>query len=218
MSNRNIPVNKHWTEYFDQIFLINLPHDRERQAAARKQLAAYNIPFHLVEGIYMDDPEDGIRQTVRNIFYHSLRKGHKRILVFEDDIKIISDPGIAMPHVIEQLAPLNDYWDVLFLGVNTHEPFREFYSKNILPVQMGYGLHAVAYTHYAMAKLLKIFAADTNAIDIAIARHLQPQGNCYATYPLLVTQNNGYSNIQKKHMDQSYIVERFNKNVAHLIK
>ena len=208
----------YWTDFFDQIFLINLPHDKERLENARAQLAQYEIPFYIVEGIYSDQPEEGIRQTVKKIFHHSLMKGHKRILIFEDDMKIISDPGIVMPHVVEQLEPLNDYWDMLFLGVNTHQPFKSFYSKNLLQVENGYGLHAVGYTHYAMSKILKIFAHDTTAIDVAMAKHIQPQGNCFCTYPLLVTQHSGYSNIQKKHMDQSYIVERYNKNISHLIK
>lgn len=207
-----------WTSYFDRIFLINMPHDKKRLTNASTQLARHDIPYLLVEGIYDDDPENGIRQTVINIFKHALNQGLQRILIFEDDFKIVGNLDETMPKVIEQIQPVLPDWYVLYLGVNTHQPFEQFHTENTLEVEQGYGLHAVAYSRIAMQMLLPLFHTDKRPIDVVIAEELQPSGHCLCTYPLLVTQDNGYSNIQRKEMDQSYIVERFYKNVNHLIQ
>lgn len=215
-SRINVPT-KRWTHYFDEIYLLNMPHQVQRLHNSISELHKYDIYFKVVEAIFDKDGENGIRRTLKAVFQNALSNGHQRILVFEDDVQFVVDPNTIMPYVVVQLMEVMPAWEMLYMGVNTHQPFKEFKSDHLLPVQEGYGLHAVCYSADAMRKILKWIDTDKRAIDVVIAHYLQTENNCYCTFPLLATQRNDFSNIQDKYMDQSYIVERFNHNVSHLI-
>ncbi len=133
--------------------------------------------------------------------------------MFEDDVKFVINPNLVMDRCVAQLKKVD--WDLFYLGPNTHKKFTEFKSPNLLPLQHGYGLHATAYSKSGMAKILS--SEITKPIDVSLAGQVQSSGNCYACYPLIATQENGYSNIEKKRVDQGYIEQRFYENVRHLV-
>lgn len=222
---RTRPLTK-WTHFFDQIYLLNMPKDVDRLKSSSEELHGYDIYFQKVEAIADENPEDGIKLTLKSVFQNALSNGYRNILVFEDDVKFVHDPTQYMLSALVDIMYNEIEWDMLYLGVNTHNKFDGWVTGSLLRVQEGYGLHAVAYSESGIGKVLKLITDDLSgyvsgkenpAIDVMIAASLQGNGKCFCTYPLLATQRSDYSNIQKKYMDQSYIVERFNKNVAHLI-
>lgn len=112
-------------------------------------------------------------------------------------------------------------------------------NQNALRVLDAYGCHAMIISRQGMFKILKainkkaeIFLlpgkfnshhlikelTDTRPIDVLIQQEIQPQGKCYCTNPIIATQRSGYSDIEKKEMNQDYIVDRFNQNVKNLFK
>lgn len=211
-----------WTDYFDEIFLINLPSRPDRLAAASKELQKCNIPFTAMPAIAMGNGAMGLTRTMQELF--KTNKLKQRILVFEDDVKFVQDPNIYMPLCVEQLQRLHR-WDMFYLGINTDNEnnlFSEFAAPNLLPVKFGYSTHAVAYSQETMRRLLSVYGSFDyhyfTPTDILIAKAIQEQGHCYCSYPLLATQADGYSDIEQKHSTYDYIESRFAHSVAHLLK
>jgi hypothetical protein len=206
-----------WNYFFDAIYLVNLPDRMDRREAATHELNQYFIPFLLWPAIRHEDGKTGIRLTMQSLLEHALTAGYKRILVFEDDIKFIKDPNLYMLECQKQLSSIRD-WDLFYLGVNTHKPFGNLITPNLLRVQNGYALHAVAYSDSGMQKCLKSFnEMPTAPIDVCIDELVQIQGQCYCSYPMLATQKNNYSDIDKKEVSYDYIESRFYIHTKHLL-
>lgn len=214
-----------WTDYFDKIFVINLPERADRRALVDAEMKKYDIPYELWPAIKHESGVEGIRLTTIELLEHCIVKDYERILVFEDDVEFMADPRTLMPKIVSQL-PFH-YWDMIYLGPNTHQIFTNFATPNLLPLYNGYGLHAVAYSKTGIRSMhehckpglreLKDNKFSIIPIDVVAANYIQTNNHCFATFPLLCTQRNGYSDIENKEVDQSYIVERFNNNIKHLL-
>ncbi|HEX4851666.1 MAG TPA: hypothetical protein VFV08_12700 [Puia sp.] len=203
-----------WTDHFD-IYLITLSRrHKERLSVAMAELHQYKIPFMVIPGI--DDPTDGafgIFQTIQ--MYLSLhRDGNKIPLFFEDDVRFLTNPNPVMEKCLEQLNACA--WDIFYMGINAEEKFVRFHSPNLLQIKKGFALHAVAYHPRIVPKILG-FKYTGTPLDVMLYDHVQTDGRCFCSYPLLATQRSGYSDIQKKYMDQSYIEQRYVIATSHLL-
>ena len=90
------------------------------------------------------------------------------------------------------------------------------YTKaNLLKMNQCRSTHAQAYSLEAMKQIVS-YEWTGIPIDQLIEERLQPQGKCFCTYPLLVTQRNGYSDIDKKEVNMHYIEDRFEQHTKHL--
>jgi hypothetical protein len=164
--------------------------------------------------MYDADGRIGIHDTLKYICSMALEDDCKDILIFEDDLNIIrEDINDLMPDIIDQLPA--DY-DMLQLGANIPKPhYASRYSENLLRVQRSLGLHAVAYSRECVEKIVNL--PKEYPIDCAIAEHIQKDGRSFVTYPLLVSQRPGYSDIEKRQVDYSvFIEERYKKVLEHL--
>lgn len=204
-----------WTSYFDNIFLINMPHRADRLKLSVEQLHQYNIPFTWYRGIHNPSGANGIYLTLIELFQECIRLGYKNILVFEDDLNIIC-PEIneVMPLVIEQLPA--DYLE-LRLGANIPQPhFATVYSDNLLLVSRMLSLHAVAYSYECMEAIVSL--PKKLPIDMSIAEWIQPLKRSYCTYPLLVSQLPGHSNIESRYVDWTPFIDRRYEAVKEYLK
>lgn len=202
-----------WTDYFESIFLINLKRRPEKLAAAREELDRYRIGCQVIEAKELPDGRAGLFYTIKAlIFRHCLEL--QNMLIFEDDIKFLRDPGPTMDQCVEQLKQRQ--WDLFYLGVNTHGPFPNFTSPNLLPVTEGFSTHAIAYSPTGQQKVNKFQWRDA-PIDVMLANDVQRDGRAFCSYPMLATQRNGYSDIDKKEVTYDYIEQRFDNHVRHLL-
>jgi GR25 family glycosyltransferase involved in LPS biosynthesis len=202
-----------WTDYFDAIFLISLERENKRREIAKKMLANNGIKFQLVDGIENQDGEQGIMDTMIRLWKFARDQNFERILVFEDDFWFMLNPNLVMDTIIKELSELD--WHLFYMGPNTHQPFEKFVTPNLLQLKQGYGLHATAYSKAGIAEILK--HGVTKPVDVSLAANIQTLGKSFCCYPFVATQQNGYSSIQKKYMDQEYIEQRFYQNVKHLV-
>lgn len=200
-----------WTPYFNRIYVISLPEDTERLKRTTEILKSYEIGFQVVSAKRRDNGEEGIKETILEILRGC--KHMDRILIFEDDVDFVINPNMVMPRCVNQLKKID--WHLFYLGPNTHRPFKRFDAPNILNLEDAYGLHATAYSKAGMEAILS--RTVTDPIDVFYATQIQTLGKSYCVYPLIATQRSCYSNIQKKHMDQSYIEERFYRHIKHLL-
>jgi hypothetical protein len=74
----------------------------------------------------------------------------------------------------------------------------------------------MAYSESGMRKILEL-KWDGTPIDKMIAEKIQPQGKCFCTFPFLITQRNGYSDIEQKQVESYYIRQRFYTNAEKIM-
>ena len=208
-----------WTQFFDRIYFITLTESKSlsRVCLSMSELYRYRIDYDIINAVYK--PENGalgLKETMTGIFEFALYQGLKSILVFEDDVKFVTDPNKYMLWMIEQLVQ-QPGWELFYLGANTHEPLTRV-APNLLLAQKCRSTHAVAYSRQGMERALDAFKYfnDSQPIDVLFENRIQPQGNSFLAYPLLATQQNGWSDIEEKEVNQEYIVERYRENTKHI--
>lgn len=211
--NNKLP---HWSYLFNYVFLINLDKRNDRLIRASAELKKFGIKFIRVSAVEDDNGAHGLYLTYKKILA-TIPDGSSALFL-EDDIRFLIDPAPVMWKCIDQLLHDKEAWNVFYLGVNTHGDFPYFLSKNILPVTRkvdGRSTHAVGFSANGI-KLLRSALTEGDPVDMSIVKEMQ-FGYCYCSYPMIATQWGGYSDIDKKTSDMSFIEERFNDHVKHLL-
>jgi GR25 family glycosyltransferase involved in LPS biosynthesis len=212
-----------WTNYFDEIYLVNLPENTDRLKSATAELNKYDIPFTVWPAIKKENGKEGLNLTMISLFKNALHKNHQRILVFEDDLKFVKDPNIIMPRCVYQLGKI--FWDLFYLGINMDNAqnlFTRFVDTNILGIEFGYATHAVAYNRNMIIYLQDIISRYMTRkpdfpYDSILTNIIHKNYNCFSSYPMLVTQVDGWSDIEKSNLTYEYIQQRYDHSVKHLL-
>lgn len=185
-------IEKKWTKYLDKIFVINLAKRKDRMLQAVQQLNKYSIPFERVEAIPHKEGAEGLKLTMEKLFKDCIKKKYQNVLIFEDDLDIIEkDINEIMKKVMANLPP---NYDIIFLGCQLCNCPTGFYHKNLLKgVDSAFATHAALYSLKAMKAFVN--GKPEAPIDNYIQRHIEVRGNCYAVYPMVVSQIEGKSDI-----------------------
>lgn len=211
-SKRIIPQ---WCAYFDRIYLINLKSRKDRLYESIQELKKYNIPFIRWEAMEYENGAMGLYDTMTSLFVNAIDNGYRKILVFEDDVKFLQDPTLIMDRIILEQLPTN--WELLYLGCNHSVPFINKRSSNLLICERALATHSVAYSLSAMNKILQM--PRQLPFDVLLADKIQPKSNgfSYCVTPMLATQKDGYSSIEKRLTSYSMFLEdRFIQHSKHL--
>lgn len=137
----------HALEYFQQIYIINLPqrHDRRREMA--EQLKAiglgFNSPFvRLFEAFRPDDaggfPTIGARGCFLShlgVFRDASARGFERILIFEDDLNFVSDFSTRAEEVVAALK--REDWSVFYGSYSLKNAPPPEAGKSVVRAQPG---------------------------------------------------------------------------------
>ena len=184
-----------WQLYFDRIYVISLG-ESERKERLIKDFREYGIKFNFWTGIKCEDGREGIYLTLMNLFSHCLEKNMSRVAVFEDDCKFLVPPdefNEKMDEIVRQARMIN--WWQLKLGSVLIREAGPLVTPNIFQMNGSYGLHASAYTSGFMRLALSL--TKELPVDVSWAKSIEPNGKCYHTYPLLASQYDGNSSIDK---------------------
>lgn len=200
-----------WSSFFDKIFVVSLLHkNTDRLLNSLRQLEKYEIEAEVFEATFNECGVIGLRDTMIRLFHRCLESGYANVLVFEDDLKVVDDINYYMPLCLDQL-PIS--YDLLYLGAYVIRPFKQRFSENLLLLDKVHTTHAVAYPIKTISKLLPIFEKlsenpnDKTPIDLTILNRVISEGRSYITYPLLVSQQQGYSFIEGKEVDYKKYIE-----------
>jgi len=212
-----------WTDYFDEIYLINLPGNTQRLESATAELTKYDIPFTIWPAIKKENGKEGLNLTMIALLENALQNNHKRILVFEDDLKFIREPALLMPLCVDQLR--RKPWDLFYLGINMDNAqnlFTGFIDKNLLSLEFGYATHALAYNRTVIPVILDAIKRYTSRkpsfpYDSLITNIIHRNYNCYSCFPMLATQADGWSDIENKNSTYEYLEQRYYDSVKHLL-
>jgi GR25 family glycosyltransferase involved in LPS biosynthesis len=116
-------------DFFDKIYCINLPESKDRKSDMIKEFEKVGInnvgwihaprpPKNFKSSLYQRNAagEFGCSLSGCKAIIHAAASGAKNVLVFDDDIKFISDAHNVLQKGLDQLKDLE--WSVLYLGGN----------------------------------------------------------------------------------------------------
>lgn len=182
-----------WAEKISSIFLINLPHREDRLLKFAEQSDKYEIHYKRVSAIKKPNGAEGLRDTMLELFNAEIEKGSRNILVFEDDCIIVVPPPIfhdTMNNVVDQLP---ENYLMCFLGCQITGDISHFNSPNIIKANKMFSTHAVLYSLQGMREI--VARGFKYPIDNYYVDEIEPIGRSYCTYPLLCSQDAGFSDI-----------------------
>lgn len=201
-------------DFFKEIYCINLDHRLDRWEHAKKEFSSLGILDRVrrFSAIKESDGRLGVIKSNLSLIRYARERDLDNILVFEDDIKFLSkDVGGHLQVAIEQLANID--WTLFYLGANLHTPLERI-SENLLIAKKAYGVHALCYSKKSYDKLINYYSEIfdikwENILDVYFVREFQENSLCVLIYPIIATQMNSYSDIEKRDVNQEYIEQRY---------
>lgn len=206
-------------DYFDEIYCINLDERTDRWQHAQLEFEKAGILDRVIRfsAIKHEDGRLGIIKSNLAIIKIAKEKKLKNVLVFEDDFKfIVDDIQNTLKKSLEQSKDIE--WYLFYLGANTQEKLIKF-NPHLILLRNSFAVHSMAY-NYKMYdifinrfdKLDKISKFE-DILDVFLASQIQQQYVCLMTNPMMTTQINSYSDIEKTIVDYSFIEDRYKKNI-----
>lgn len=173
----------------------------------------YNFFCSFWEATKNDNGRLGLIETMKRLFTSFLKTEEMQLFVLEDDFKILTDD---YPEIINEcIKQLPDDFDLFYAGCNLYGHCSRF-SENLLKADGMYSSHAIIYSRKAIEKLLPhLDAAET--YDVTLVNTIQKDGNSYCSFPLLISQQTGMSDIMNKVVNYEVFLEkRFTEKTKHL--
>ncbi len=206
-------------DFFEEIYCINLDERTDRWEHAQKEFEKAGIKDRVIRfsAIKDDDGRVGIIKSNLGIVKIAKQKKLKNVLVFEDDVEfIVDDPQSVLTETLTQLGNLD--WYLFYLGANTHNKLIKIKS-NLILLKNSYAVHSMAYNEKSYDTFIKKYegmnklANFNDILDVYLAQHFQEKNICLMVNPMMTTQMNSYSDIEKKVVNYDFIEERFKKNI-----
>jgi len=210
--------NKVW-DFFDEIYCINLDYRTDRWQKAQQEFDSVGVlqRINRFSAIKEQDGRLGVIKSNLAIVQTAKQKGLKNVLVFEDDVHFINDSVNVLENALLQIGTL-DWW-LIYLGANTHEKL-QFVTKskpNLLMLKNAFAAHSLCYNKHTFdffirkyEGIIKVEYADI--LDVFLAQYFQRKNLCLVVNPIITTQSESYSDIEKQNVNYSFIEERFKNN------
>ena len=182
-------------------YVINLDHRTDRMESFRKN----NFPFEVerVSAIQTDDGAIGCAKTHMSILEKQV---DFPFIIFEDDCVMVQTWSL----VEDAMNQLPFYWDMLWLGGTLDYPIPR-YSKYLYWLKRAYCTHAIVYgSHKVVDYILKNYDYSV-PIDVFYYQKVQPNFNCFITYPMTTMQLSDKSDIMGRDVDESDQIWRRNQ-------
>ena len=122
----------HPLDYFERIFIINLPSRTDRRSEMAAQLKTIGLSLaqanvELFPAVRPDAPEGFSSIGARGCFMSHLgvlrsaqRLGLQRVAIFEDDLDFAMDFNARMPSLVQQLTATD--WSIFYGGYRMTRP------------------------------------------------------------------------------------------------
>jgi len=184
-----------YNEFIEKVFLINLDHRTDRLEEMDCHLKEHGMEYERFPAIKDDNGIKGLILTMVELFKVILERGYKNVLILEDDAKFLVPKSI--PFLNEVLPQLPQDYYCFHLGCNLIAAPRRI-STNILKIDKAYATHAIVYSREAIELILPLLLRDEIVpYDILLMNSIQIYGKSYCTMPMLATQRESYSDIEK---------------------
>ena len=207
-------------DFFEEIYCINLDHRTDRWQLAQEEFEKLGIKDKVIRFSAISNPDGriGIIKSNLEIVKIAKNKKLKNVLIFEDDVKFLFEnkPLENLQLAINQSK--NYKWKLFYLGANTHDKLIKI-STNLIYLKNSFASHSMAYHESVYDKFIQ-YASNINTIktpndilDVWLANEIQGKDLCLLVNPLLTTQRESYSDIEKRNVNYKFIEERFKNNI-----
>jgi len=202
------------SDYFDNIYCINLDERVDRWEQSLSELKGLDLTqvmrFPAVKHV---DGAVGCRDSHVSVIKHAKQNNYKKILVLEDDFKVLPD---SRDHISDALSELDTIdWEIFYFGA-TIAP-----GATVTPVTTHVAHTNFAYTTHAYALNSCVFDHILHAIqkykviDVFYNQQVVSRGKSFIINPLSIVQRECYSDIEQKHADYSQdMIDFFNKALS----
>jgi GR25 family glycosyltransferase involved in LPS biosynthesis len=213
-------------QHFDNVYVLNLHKREDRKNIMKKRLAFCDIEhefFDAVDGSVMNKVWEQFLKTNSfftnsaylataishlSIYRDALSKGHKKILILEDDERIHRNANQYFSNIVQQI-PTD--WNLLYLGFipltddcsmwSYNVISEKFLSLNVFAAKNCWGLYSYAIDENLMKYMLDEY--DKNfpmEIDRFFVTQVQkdPNWKCYGITPQIFAADDGYSDNSKR--------------------
>ena len=206
-------------DFFEEMYCINIDSRTDRWKLAQEEFEKLGIKDRVqrFSAIVNPDGRLGVIQSNLEIVRIAKRKKLNNVLVFEDDVMFLHEnkPLETLEKAIKQI---NIGWQLFYLGANTHNKLVKM-TPNLIYLKNAFAVHSMAYNKTVYDKFIdyasnvKQIRKNTDILDVWLASEVQTKNIALMVNPMLTTQRESYSDIEKRVVDQSYIVERFKNNI-----
>lgn len=193
-------------DYFDRIVVINL--DRRTDRLAQFDSQARDLGIDYIRHSAIDAQALGIdgvtacRQSHHDVLVNAAAGGVERLLIFEDDAEFKAGFNESFSAIA---ANLPDDWQMLYLGSWPYSII-DVGIENLRLTHGSITTHAYGAKCDIFGQLIQAAKDETNPIDEAY-KMLHPTVQTYISYPSIVTQTIGLSDIRKSLMNyQNFII------------
>lgn len=206
-------------DYFDEIYCINLDERTDRWEHAQKEFTKAGILDRVIRfsAIRDIDGRVGVIKSNVEIVKIAKQKKLKNVLVFEDDFEFIVDnPQQVLQQSLNQVGEIK--WCLFYLGANTHEKLIKF-KPNLILLRNAFAVHSMAYSNLIYDEFLmkfeniKTIRTFDDILDVYLAKKIQDKYVSLMVNPMMTTQMNSYSDIEKRVVNYDFIEERFKNNI-----
>jgi hypothetical protein len=192
-----------------ETYVINRSDRPDRLHDVRIELENQNMNAHRFEAVIDKFGYKGC--TLSHLAVMEKCKGVRIFTVLEDDCEFIYPKSFSTAIIEQGLQDMPDIWDCLYLGMSPQEPQKQ-YTDFLYKVKNVKCTHAIIWhnrDHGALEYIMN-HKADIGKIDRYLYEVIQPKFNCFAVFPMLVTQKQSASNVSKR-SDCESILKNFNK-------
>jgi GR25 family glycosyltransferase involved in LPS biosynthesis len=194
-------------DFVDKIYCVNLDSRKDRWEQVTHQFTQIGIVDSVtrVSAIVDEDPRKGCLESHFFCINDAIDNGYENVLIFEDDVCFLSYDSKVLIDVVDYLAG-NALWDLFYLGGNVMYPAK-FVHEHVFKSRF-FSTHAYIVNRRAFEKILNA----TVPIDVWYAWNTIS----YGLYPMYATQDETYSDIRQKKMDN--LEEAFTRKYDLLVK
>lgn len=206
-------------DFFQEIYCINLDHRTDRWEHACSEFVKLGIIDRVIRfsAVKEEDGRVGVIKSHLNIVKKARDTKLDNVLVFEDDVQFIGeDPIGILRRAINQISEIEYF--LFYLGANIHSSLDKL-QENLLKARVAYGAHAICYNRRIYDLFIGYFDGmcridrREDILDVYLSEKFQANYECLLLNPMIATQFNSYSDIEKKFVDQGYIEERFKTHI-----
>ena len=180
------------------IICINLKSRKDKKKLMIRQGKFKKFNFKFFFSKLHENPKRGCLESHLSVIKDAIAKGHKHLLVLEDDAKLLK-PLRDIP------LPPSD-WDMLYLG-GTIKSIYEKQNGNPWVKMSCWTTHAYILNLENQELVKDILAAESypDEIDSYYIKFIHCKYNAYMLNPMLIIQREGYSDIEKTHVNYDFM-------------
>ncbi len=186
-------------DFFDKVYCINLDERVDRWEQAQKEFKKLGInEVERFSAVKHEKGAIGCRESHLNIIKEAKELGLSNILIFEDDVLVLEEHLNKIESALNELKTLD--WELFYFGATVDPNVGRLSSvtPTIVRTNFAYTTHAYAINN-SMFDFILENAPYQPIIDVFYNRNIVTRGNSYIINPMLCSQQESYSDIEKHH-------------------